>query len=71
MTTTRARWATGIAEVLGIVGRTVRVRCPHCGGCHDHSRSMLGSRSVVAGCHAGHTRLREYTVIDTRRPGMA
>lgn len=57
-------WRTGVAEVIGFCDRGVIVACPHCGGEHEHSRAMVGSNSVVAGCHTGFTRCREYRVRD-------
>lgn len=58
------RWATGIAEVTAANGRTITVKCPHCKGTHQHGRGVLGSHSVVAGCHAGWSRCREYRIVD-------
>jgi uncharacterized protein (DUF983 family) len=57
-------WQTGVAEVVGSTSRGVLVRCPHCGRKHEHSRAFVGSSSVVAGCHAGFSRCREYAVRD-------
>jgi hypothetical protein len=54
------RWATGVAEVIDQTAGTITVHCPHCNHQHTHGRGMLGSHSIVAGCHAGPTRLREY-----------
>lgn len=67
--TARAHWQTGVAEVIGTCPRGVRIRCPHCDGVHEHARSVLGSHSVVAGCHAGPTRLREYRIVDLGKRG--
>lgn len=57
-------WVTGVAEVIGTSPRGVIVKCPHCGDTHAHARSMVGSNHVVAGCHTGYTRCREYRVVD-------
>ena len=56
-------WATGVAEVIG-TSPTGVVNCPHCRETHTHMRSSVGSNHVVAGCHAGYTRCREYRVVD-------
>jgi hypothetical protein len=66
----RARWATGVANVIRPTPRGVIIACPHCGLQHHHGRSMLGSRSVVAGCHAGPSRLREYRIVDLTGAGQ-
>ncbi len=55
-------WRGGLAEVVEVKGRHITVSCPHCGRKHQHGRQMLGSRSVVAGCHAGPRTLREYRI---------
>jgi hypothetical protein len=60
--TAPAVWKTGLAEVRSIKGIQVMVACPHCFGIHTHARSLLGSAAVVAGCHAGRSRCREYSV---------
>lgn len=65
----RPSWASGVAEVVRHVARGVIVKCPHCGGRHQHGRSMVGSRSIAAGCHAGPGRLREYRIVDTGLAG--
>ena len=57
-------WATGVAEVVRTAARNVVVKCPHCGKEHEHARSSVGSNSVVAGCHTGFTRCREYRIRD-------
>lgn len=57
-------WLHGIAPVVGITGRTIRIQCPHCGHRHTHGRNMAGSRHILAGCHTGHTRCREYAIPD-------
>ncbi|MGE2733835.1 hypothetical protein [Mycolicibacterium vaccae] len=56
------RWQTGLAEVTTVNGKHITVDCPHCGKQHQHNRAVLGSYHVVAGCHAGHGRLREYRI---------
>lgn len=64
-------FATGVAEVVGSSPRGVVVQCPHCRRRHVHARSFVGSNAVVAGCHAGHRRCREYRIVDLgqgRRP---
>ena len=61
---TAPRWATGVAHVISEDGPKIAVRCPHCGDTHIHPRNFVGSRHVVAGCHAGHSRLREYAVTE-------
>lgn len=67
-----ARWQTGVANVERADSRSIFVRCPHCGDVHSHARNVLGSRQVVAGCHTGFTRCREYSIPDlgiaTSRP---
>lgn len=62
-----SRWATGVAEIITTSGATITIRCPHCRGKHQHSRSVRGSRHVVAGCHTGWTRLREYSILDLHK----
>lgn len=62
-----AQWTTGVAEVIASTGRTITVRCPHCGKDHTHGKDVVGSRSVVAGCHTGWTRCLEYRVVDFRK----
>lgn len=62
------RWQGGLAEVVEVKGATIVVACPHCGLQHTHGRQMLGSRNVVAGCHAGPRRLREYRIPDSSKP---
>lgn len=57
-----ARWATGVAHVTAANGPKITVLCPHCGGSHTHPRNFTGSRHVIAGCHAGPGRLREYAI---------
>lgn len=54
-------WADGVARVLRTDGRVV-VHCPFCEQTHRHDRSALGSREVIAGCHAGYGRCRSYAV---------
>lgn len=61
---TRPQWATGVAEVVAVRGRNVVVACPHCNGTHEHARSFVGSNAVVAGCHTGFSRCRQYRVLD-------
>ncbi|MCK0174770.1 hypothetical protein [Mycolicibacterium sp. F2034L] len=65
--TTRARWETGTAEVVAVNARGILVACPHCDATHEHTRGVLGSRAVVAGCHTGHSLLREYAITDLGR----
>ncbi len=60
-------WLTGVAEVVTSTGRTVTVRCPHCDKDHVHGKDVVGSRSVISGCHKGWTRCREYRVVDLRK----
>lgn len=60
-------WSSGVAEVIGVDGRSVMVACPHCAQTHSHGRGMLGSRSIAAGCHAGWSRCREYRIVELRR----
>lgn len=55
-------WSTGVAPIIGTTGRTIRVHCPHCGQRHTHGRNMAGSRHILAGCHAGPGRCREYAI---------
>lgn len=57
-------WQTGVAEVVASNAHHVTVRCPHCGGTHQHGPAAVGSNSIVAGCHRGFARCREYRVID-------
>ena len=57
-------WSTGTAEVIATTAFGLTVKCPHCGGQHRHGRGTIGSNHVVAGCHAGFTRCREYKVVD-------
>jgi hypothetical protein len=76
MTPTEHSWKTGVAEVVATNGPNVVVQCPHCEGTHQHARTAIGSSSVIAGCHRGFSRCREYRVVDlgssrpkaTRRP---
>lgn len=60
--TALAEWSTGTAEVIRIEGRFAYARCPHCDSVHAHDRKLLGSASLVAGCHAPPYRLREYSL---------
>ena len=62
-----AVWSTGVAEIVGTTPRGVKVACPHCNQQHEHTRAVLGSKSVAAGCHAGFSRCREYRVVDLGR----
>lgn len=63
------RWHTGVAEVISTDGPKVTVACPHCTGTHTHPRNFIGSRHVIAGCHAGPGLLREYAVAEKTRGG--
>jgi hypothetical protein len=68
----RPRWATGVADFRAIRAHQIIVACPHCYGTHAHALSMRGSRHVVAGCHTGFSRCREYSIPDvpvSPRPG--
>ena len=62
-----SQWQTGVAEVISSQGRTITVRCPHCPETHNHGKDVVGSKSVVAGCHNGANLVREYAIVDTRR----
>lgn len=42
------------AEVCAIRDRFVIVDCPYCGDRHAHAIASIGSKQVVAGCHAPH-----------------
>lgn len=64
---TKFQWQTGVAEVVSNRGRSVTVNCPHCKKKHDHGKDVVGSNAVVAGCHLGWTRCREYRVVDYRK----
>lgn len=57
-----SNWARGVAKVISIKRDIVTVSCPHCSKTHSHPRSSLGSKEVVAGCHAGFTRARSYAI---------
>ncbi|OYN80433.1 hypothetical protein [Mycolicibacterium sphagni] len=57
-------WLSGVAEVVSVSGKHVNVKCPHCAKTHQHGRGMLGSKAILAGCHAGWSRCREYRIID-------
>lgn len=63
---TRVPWQRGVAQVVAVKGPTATVACPHCGGQHQHPRNFVGSRQVVAGCHTGFTRCREYAIVQVR-----
>ena len=65
----RFQWQTGVAEVVSSSGRNITVKCPHCNETHTHSKDVIGSNAVVAGCHIGWTRCREYRVVDLRKKG--
>lgn len=62
----RTSWARGVARVVAVNGPTCTVACPHCSQKHQHPRNFIGSRQVVAGCHAGWSRCREYAIVSTR-----
>lgn len=59
----RNDWATGVATITGYTRNgKINIHCPHCGGDHQHERITAGSHAIVAGCHAGPTRLRQYAI---------
>ncbi|TAM64957.1 hypothetical protein [Mycobacterium sp.] len=55
-------WLEGVAEVVAESRGGITVLCPHCGGRHQHSARVKGSKQVIAGCHTGHGRCCTYVV---------
>jgi hypothetical protein len=55
-------WQQGVAKVVKVIRDKVVINCPHCPSQHTHSRQSLGSKEVVAGCHAGRNRCRSYAI---------
>lgn len=55
-------WQRGVAKVVKVIRDKIVVACPHCPRQHEHPRQSLGSKEVVAGCHAGFTRARSYAI---------